>query len=73
LADFFGCRVAGHTYTIGYWQSGLHSLVPGALPDWPLDEGLAAGAPRMPTRSLASSPDAPHTISCLVGEIPDGW
>jgi hypothetical protein len=73
LADFFGCRVAGHTYRIGYWQSGLHSLVPGTLPDWPLDEGLAAGTPGRPERSLPSSPVATRTISCLVGEIPDGW
>jgi hypothetical protein len=73
LADFFGCQVAGHTFTIGYWQSGLHSLLPGAVPDWPLDEGLAAGTPKMPERSLPSWPDAPHTISCLRGEIPEGW
>jgi hypothetical protein len=73
LVDSFGCRVAGHTYTIGYWQSGLHSLVPGRAPDWPLDEGLAAGTPEMPARSLPSLPDAPHTIGCLVGQIPDGW
>jgi len=73
LAGFFGCRVAGHTFTIGYWQSGLHSLVPGGVPDWPLDEGLAAGTPRMPERALPSLPGAPHTISCLRGEIPEGW
>jgi hypothetical protein len=73
LAGFFGCRVAGHTYRIGYWQSGLHSLAPGTLPDWPLDEGLARGTPEMPERSLPSSLAAPHTISCLVGEIPEGW
>src|SRR5256885_6236172 len=25
---FFGCRAAGHTHVIGFWQSGLHSLLP---------------------------------------------
>jgi hypothetical protein len=73
LADFFGCRVAGHTHVIGYWQSGLHSILPGAAPDWPLDEGLAAGTPGAPERALASRPDAPNTISCLAGEMPEGW
>jgi hypothetical protein len=29
LTDFIGCRAAGHTYIIGGWQSGLHSLAPG--------------------------------------------
>ena len=28
--DFFGSRAAGHTFIIGYWQSGLHTLAPGA-------------------------------------------
>ncbi len=73
LAEFFGCRVAGHTYTIGYWQSGLHSLRPGAMPDWSTSEGIATGTPEAPVHSLGSRPDAPHTISCFRGEIPEGW
>src|SRR6186713_650564 len=30
LADHFGARVAGHTFVIGFYQSGLHSVSPGA-------------------------------------------
>src|SRR5262245_22928418 len=36
--DFLGSRAAGHTYVIGYWQSGLHVLEPGAAPDWAPEE-----------------------------------
>ncbi len=67
---FFGCRAAGHTYVIGAWQSGLHTLRPDESPTWSVDEGLtrddlSKGAP--------SSPGAPNTITCLHGAIPDGW
>lgn len=64
---FFGCRVAGHTFVIGPWQSGLHSLSPGATPDWPATEGLAG------TQGVPSSPTRPNTITCLHGRVPDGW
>lgn len=45
-ARFFGCRVAGHTYVVGPLQSGLHSLAPGEVPSWPVDEGVARGDER---------------------------
>src|SRR5690606_32926629 len=32
LSEFMGRRVAGHTYVIDAWQSGLHALDPGARP-----------------------------------------
>lgn len=69
---FFRCRVAGHTYVIGAWQSGLHGLLPDAEPDWPVDEGLAAEGE---TRGLAvmSHPRAPRTITFLHGRIPEGY
>jgi hypothetical protein len=60
-----GCRVAGHTFIIGPWQSGLHSLLPGATPSWSIDEGT--GVERW------SRPGAPNTIHCLQGSIPVGW
>jgi hypothetical protein len=66
---FFGARAAGHTYVIGPWQSGLHSLRPGEAPTWSVDEGLVPGA----KAARMSSPDAPHTISCLHGAVPAGW
>jgi hypothetical protein len=73
LADFFGCRAAGHTFIIGYWQSGLHQLDPGQTPHWPADEGLALGSPDRPERAAWSSIRAPNTISCWTGRVPAGW
>ena len=67
---FLGCRAAGHTYVIGAWQSGLHSLQPGETPRWSPEEGVQPG----PTpRSLTSRPGAPNTITFLHGRIPEGF
>src|SRR6185295_12580281 len=38
LTDFLGCAAAGHTFIIGYWQSGLHRLEPGMKPAWSATE-----------------------------------
>lgn len=73
LADFLGCRVAGHTYIIGDWQSGLHTLEPGHLPTWSPEEGLAEGDARAPERARWSTPFEPNTIHCLRGAIPPGF
>lgn len=70
-ADFFGAHAAGHTYIIGYWQSGLHRLTPGAEPDWAPEEGLREGSAREPRQALWSVPGEPNTISCLQGRLPD--
>jgi hypothetical protein len=70
--DFFGCRAAGHTYIIGFWQSGLHALRPGEAPAWPVEEGLLRGTPERPLEARWSSPRLPNTISCFHGAIPDG-
>ena len=64
---YFGCAVAGHTYVIGAWQSGLHLLRAGAAPDWAPSEGLAAGTPAAPIDALASTRAAPSTIHFLTG------
>jgi hypothetical protein len=67
---FFQCRAAGHTYVIGAWQSGLHSLSPRQAPAWSASEGVEEG----PTpRSLTSRPGAPNTITFLHGRIPEGF
>jgi hypothetical protein len=71
--DFFGCRAAGHTYVIGYWQSGLHALAPGEVPSWSTEEGLVEGTPARPARAAVSLPGRPNTITCLQGRVPDGW
>jgi hypothetical protein len=69
-ADFFGARAAGHTYVIGYWQSGLHQIEPGAEPDWSADEGLKEGSPAAPREARWSRPGEPNTITCLRGTLP---
>lgn len=73
LADATGARIAGHTFVIGFLQSGLHCLSPGAAPHWPDNEGLARGSAAQPELALPSTPDAPNTITCLTGRIPDGF
>lgn len=70
LADATGARVAGHTYVIGFYQSGLHCLRPGVAPRWSLHEGLARGTPEAPEAAHRSTPWEPNTITCLTGEIP---
>jgi hypothetical protein len=71
FADFLGARVAGHTHVIGFWQSGLHALLPGAAPHWPVEEGMSPAGPL--AKALDSSPLLPRTIHALQGVIPTGW
>ncbi|MDB4960134.1 MAG: hypothetical protein JWP01_133 [Myxococcales bacterium] len=73
LADFLGARVAGHTYVIGFHQSGLHGLAPGTTPDWSPNEGLAEGTADAPRRAKSSRPWAARTITCLTGHVPAAW
>lgn len=73
LADFLGARVAGHTFVIGYHQSGLHGLAPGARADWAPDEGLIEGTPEDPKRAQWSTRRAPRTVTCLDAAVPDAW
>ncbi len=71
--DFFGARAAGHTYVIGAWQSGLHSLSPGDLPAWSDSEGLLRGTADRPEKAASSRPGAPNTITCFHAAVPDGF
>ena len=73
FATFMNCLVAGHTYIIGPWQSGLHCLKPGETPDWPVDEGVREGTPEEPARAFWSRPGRNHTITCLQDRIPKKW
>lgn len=71
---FFQCRAAGHTYVIGPWQSGLHSLRPGEEPTWSKTEGLPPSVDgAAPKFALMSSRTAPRTITCLHGAVPNEW
>lgn len=72
-ADFFNCRVAGHTHVIGFYQSGLHSLRPGARPGWSADEGIIEGDADNPQRAAGSRRGMPNRITCFGGRVPDGW
>jgi hypothetical protein len=73
LADYFGCRVAGHTFIIAYWQSGLHSLEPGQAPGWSPTEGLRGGTADEPDKGAWSYPWSPNTVSCLSAAVPLGY
>lgn len=73
LTDFMGCRAAGHTYIIGVWQSGLHSLRPGETPTWSPLEGLKEGPVDDPRAALWSRRREPNTIHCLSGHVPEGY
>ena len=72
-SSFFDCRAAGHTYVIGPWQSGLHTLRPGQQPDWSVSEALIEGTPADPKRAAWSTPREPNTISFLHNTIPPGY
>jgi hypothetical protein len=73
FTDFFGGRAAGHTYIIGLWQSGLHTLRAGDVPTWSVDEGLSRGTPEQPVEALWSRRREPNTIHFLNGSIPPGY
>jgi hypothetical protein len=73
LTAHLGCRVAGHTFVIAFWQSGLHLLAPGARPHWSVAEGLAQGTPEAPLAAQGSRPWSPNTVSCLTGSVPAGY
>jgi hypothetical protein len=73
LADYFGARVAGHTYIIAFHQSGLRGLAPGARADWSVEEGLAEGTPERPVRAKWSKPWHPRTVTALTGSVPAAW
>ncbi len=73
LADFMGARVAGHTFIIGFHQSGLHALEPGARADWSPGEGLKRGTAEAPIEAQWSRPWKPRTLTALHGAIPSAW
>jgi hypothetical protein len=70
LGDFTGASVAGHTFVIGYFQSGLHVLAPGASPSWPETEGLREGTPEDPRTAFESGPAQPNTVTCFTHAVP---
>ena len=73
LGDYLGARVAGHTFVIGYFQSGLHSLAPGMAPSWSPAEGLSRGTPAAPEAAFGSGPRLPNTVTCFDSKVPEGF
>jgi hypothetical protein len=73
LSERLGCRVAGHTFVISYWQSGLHVLEPGRRPGWDPAEGLVRGTAGAPLQARHSLPHLPNTITCLQSSIPSDF
>jgi len=72
LALRLGCRVAGHTHIIGFFQSGTHSLRPGAKAAWDAEEGVKKSGGQA-ISALTSAPDAPNTVSCLALGLPEDY
>lgn len=67
MATALDCKIASHTFIVGPWQSGLHSISPGQEPYWGDEEGMKDG------EKLWSMPWSPNTIFCLTGKVPKGW
>lgn len=72
-ADFFGCKISGHTHIIGPWQSGLYTLNPGQTPDWDPEAGILEGDADDPRVAVWSKHSEPRTISCLRADVPAQW
>ncbi|MDI3287299.1 DUF4347 domain-containing protein [Polyangium sp. 15x6] len=72
LASRLGCRVAGHTYVIGFWQSGTHSVRPGESATWSPREGVRVEGERA-IGALTSSATEPNTVTCLRVDWPEAW
>jgi hypothetical protein len=72
LADRLRARVAGHTFIIGAWQSGTHSLRPTERPSWDEGEGIErrADGSILPRNSTMT---APRTLACLRMSLPRDW
>jgi hypothetical protein len=68
ISKMLGCTIASHTYIVGPWQSGLHTIRPDEEPKWDLEEGIEQSG-----KKLWSMPWSPNTIFCLTGKIPKGW
>lgn len=72
FSQFMQSRIAGHTYIVGPWQSGLHTIKPGQRPSWNISEGLKKEEDGK-IKKLWSMPWEKNTIFCLTNKIPEGW
>lgn len=72
FCQFMNCVIAGHTFIVGPWQSGLHTIRPGERPNWSKEEGLIKKEDGS-VEKVWSKPWSPNTVFCLTGKIPKGW
>lgn len=70
FTKFMGCTVAGHTYGLNAFHSGLRTLEPGTKPDWPELEGLV-DARDGTMQKAGSAPWFPRTILFTQNTIPN--
>lgn len=67
MASTLGCKVAGHTYNIGLWQAGLHTLMPTERAYWSLKDGIGRDG-----KVKWSYPWSPRNVTCLHSSFPGG-
>jgi len=60
-------KTAAHTHTIGLWQSGGRTLMPGEEPSWSTKQGVENGEAELSSRTAVNS------IPCLQGRLPKSW
>lgn len=72
FSKMLGCRIASHTFIVGPWQSGLHTIEPDQEPTWSIEEGIKKKKDGSEEK-LWSMPWSPNTIFCLTGQIPKDW
>lgn len=69
FANKICCRVAGHTYNINFFHSGLHAVLPNESPTWSTNEGVESFIDNHYILKK-SSIFAPSTIICLQANLP---
>lgn len=72
-ASYFNRPIVAHTFIIGFWHSGLHTMYPDSEPHWPKMEGIMSGTAEKPTKLATSSRAAPCTTWFLNNHVPAGW
>lgn len=72
-AKSLDCRVAGHTFDLGFFQSGLHIVTPNDVPQWPMTEGIAEGTAAKPITLRKSMPWCVNTLTCLNSARSHRW
>lgn len=73
FSTHMGCVAAAHTYIIGLFQAGLHTIKPGQKAYWPVTEGIEEGPASWPKKIRWSRMWSENSIFCLRSDIPKGW